>query len=128
MNLKYDFSAYTMKDYVAIAQGIFYLLTGVWALVSIKTFQMVTGPKTDLWLVKTVGVLVSVIGTVLILAGARNQITLEVFVLAVGSCLVLAAIDIIYVSKKVIAPVYLWDAAAELILAFVWIGSYIFSK
>ena len=128
MNLKYDFSAYTMKDYVAIAQGIFYLLTGVWALVSIKTFQMVTGPKTDLWLVKTVGVLVSVIGTVLILAGARSQITLEVFVLAVGSCLVLAAIDIIYVSKKVIAPVYLWDAAAELILAFVWIGSYIFSK
>jgi hypothetical protein len=34
-------------------QGIYYLLTGLWPLVSIGTFQMVTGEKTDVWLVHT---------------------------------------------------------------------------
>lgn len=113
-----------MKDYVSIGQGFYYLATGIWSLVSIRTFQMVTGPKTDLWLVKTVGVLVSVIGAVLVLAGARNQVSFEIFVMAVGSCLALAAIDIIYVSKGVIAKIYLWDAAAELILSALWIIAY----
>src|SRR5438270_11614006 len=41
-----------------LVQGVYYLLTGVWPLVSIDTFQMVTGPKTDLWLVQTVGALI----------------------------------------------------------------------
>lgn len=109
-----------MKDYVSIAQGFYYLLTGVWSLVSIRTFQMVTGPKTDLWLVKTVGALVSVIGVVLILAGIRNQITPEIFALAVGSCLVLSIVDINYVSKKVISKIYLLDAVAEIVLIVIW--------
>src|SRR4051812_49609509 len=52
-------------------QGLYYLVTGVWPLVSIETFQMVTGPKTDHlvtgretdhWLVMTVGVLVTAVG------------------------------------------------------------------
>ena len=43
---------------LALAQGAYYLLTGVWPLVSIGTFQRLTGPKADRWLVKTVGVLV----------------------------------------------------------------------
>ena len=55
-----------MENYISLAQGLFYFLTGVWALVSIDTFQKVTGPKTDLWLVKTVGVLFRVIGIGLI--------------------------------------------------------------
>jgi hypothetical protein len=41
---------------VLLAQGIFYLLTGIWPLVSTNTFQKVTGPKQDLWLVRTAGV------------------------------------------------------------------------
>ena len=47
---------------LALLQGIFYVATGVWPLIDIVSFQVVTGPKTDLWLVKTVGVLVTVIG------------------------------------------------------------------
>jgi len=33
--------------YLCLIQGVYYLLTGLWPLVSIETFQMVTGPKTD---------------------------------------------------------------------------------
>jgi hypothetical protein len=102
------------------AQSAYYLLTGIWPLISPRTFQKVTGPKTDLWLVKTVGVLVVVIGVVLGLTGARRRHAPETVVLAVGSALGLAAIDIVYVAKGRISRVYLLDALAELLLAGMW--------
>ena len=105
---------------VALVQGLFYVATGLWSLVSIETFEMVTGPKIDDWLVKTVGVLVIVIGAVLIVAARRRQITLEILLLAVGSALGLTAIEVVYVSRGRISPIYLLDAAAELILVAIW--------
>lgn len=32
----------------ALTQGGFYFLTGIWPIISIGTFQMITGPKNDL--------------------------------------------------------------------------------
>jgi hypothetical protein len=107
--------------YLAFAQGLYYLLTGVWPLISIRTFQEVTGPKQDLWLVKTVGVLIMVIGGVLLVAAARWQPSLEVALLAVGSAVGLTCIDVIYVAKRRIAPVYLLDAALEVPLIALWV-------
>ncbi|HKY33204.1 MAG TPA: hypothetical protein VJV23_11755 [Candidatus Polarisedimenticolia bacterium] len=99
-------------------QGIYYLLTGIWPLVDIASFQAVTGPKQDLWLVRTVGVLVAVIGGSL-LAAARGcqEPGAAVLLLAAGSALGLAAIDVRYALTGVISPVYLADAAAELGIA-----------
>ena len=105
---------------VAVIQGVFYLATGVWPLLDIDSFQAVTGPKVDLWLVRTVGVLVGVIGAVLLLAARRDRITDELVVLAVGSALGLATIDVVYVMARTISPVYLADAAAEVGLAAWW--------
>jgi hypothetical protein len=34
-------AAVRLSRYVALAQGIYYLITGIWPLVSIRTFQMV---------------------------------------------------------------------------------------
>jgi hypothetical protein len=105
---------------LALIQGGFYLATGVWPLLDIDSFQAVTGPKTDLWLVRTVGVLVGVIGLVLLFAWRRDRVTEEIIMLAAGSALGLAAIDIIYVISRTISPVYLADAAAESGLAASW--------
>ena len=106
---------------VSLAQGIFYLVTGVWPLVSIRTFEMVTGPKTDRWLVKTAGVLITAVGAALTLAGARRAVTRETRVLAVGSALGLTGIDVVYVRRGRISKVYLLDAIAELILVGGWL-------
>jgi hypothetical protein len=105
---------------VALIQGIFYLATGVWPLLDIVSFQVVTGPKTDLWLVRTVGVLVAVVGVVLISASRRRRITGEIVMLATGSALGLAAIDLIYSLSGRISAVYLADAAAEIGFAVLW--------
>jgi hypothetical protein len=105
-----------MKGYVAVVQGVYFLITGLWPLVSIGTFQRVTGPKVDLRLVKTVGVLVAVIGAVLMLASVRREGTPPVVLVAVGSAASLAGMDVIYVSKGVISRIYLLDALVEVIL------------
>lgn len=78
---------------VAVGQGLFYLITGIWPLLSINSFQKVTGPKFDLWLVKTVGALVTVIGSVLTLAGIRRHIPREIKLLAIGSAVGFTGID-----------------------------------
>src|SRR4051794_20158365 len=106
--------------YLSLAQGVYFLLTGVWPLLSMRSFEAVTGPKVDDWLVKTVGVLVAVIGGVLVLAGVRGQAPVEVIALAVGSALGLTGIDAWYVAGKVIPPIYLGDAVAELGLVAGW--------
>src|SRR5947209_12491747 len=107
------------------AQGLYYLVTGVWPLISIRTFQMVTGPKTDHlvtgreadhWLVMTVGVLITAIAIALLVAAWRKRNPLEIAVLALASAAGLAGIDLVYVARGVIAPIYLADAAAEVIL------------
>jgi hypothetical protein len=105
---------------IALTQGAFYLATGLWPLIDIDSFQAVTGPKTDLWLVRTVGVLVTVVGLVLLTAARRRSIGAEIGLLAVGSALGLAAIDIIYVLCRTIAPIYLADAVAEIGLCAAW--------
>jgi len=101
-------------------QALYFLVTGLWPCLEIRSFQKVSGPKTDIWLVKTVGVLVSVIGGVIAAAGMRRRITPEIAGLAVGSSAGLAAIDIYYSSRGRISRVYLLDALAEAAFIGAW--------
>ncbi|HEY8475700.1 MAG TPA: hypothetical protein VIN09_02390 [Chloroflexota bacterium] len=104
---------------VALVQGLYYLVTGLWAVVSVQSFQKVTGPKTDIWLVKTVGVLVAVIGGVLAL-WSRRPAGLPVPLLGVGSALGLATIDTTYSLRGRIRPIYLLDALLEIAIVAWW--------
>ncbi|HEX4589108.1 MAG TPA: hypothetical protein VH120_04220 [Gemmataceae bacterium] len=104
---------------VAVVQGLYFLATGVWPLVSIDTFLRVTGPKTDLWLLETVGLLVGVIGIALLVA-ARRALSAEAVFLAIGAAVALTMIDVFYVSRRVIPPVYLLDVLAELAFLIAW--------
>ena len=105
---------------LARLQAILYIVTGIWPLVSMRSFEAVTGPKVDRWLVKTVGVLVTVIGSALALASRRRQFAPEVVLVAAGSAAALATIDTVYVARRRISPVYLLDAIAEIALVAGW--------
>ena len=95
-------------------QGGYYVVTGVAPFVSRRAFEAVTGPKTEWWLVETVGAIVTAVGAAL-LSGARSgRITPELRGLAAGCAASLAAIDTVYVARKRIAPTYLLDAVAQL--------------
>lgn len=109
------------SNLLSLGQGLYYLITGIWPLVSRRTFESVTGPKTDFWLVKTLGTLISVIGAVLVIAGVRRHTTIESSALAVGSAAGLAACDIVFVARRRISPVYLLDALSEIVLLGLWV-------
>src|SRR3954447_19268694 len=97
---------------IAWAQAIYFIITGVWPIVHITSFMKVTGPKRDLWLVRTVGAIVTAMGVALAAAAWTQDFDFPIFLLAVGSALSLTAIDIIYVVNRSISPIYLIDAAA----------------
>ena len=109
------------EDPIALTQGAFYMATGAWPLINIASFEAVTGPKTDRWLVKTVGALVALSGAAMASAGLRGRITPETRLLAMGSSLALAAVDVVYARKRRISRIYLLDAVAEVGLVLAWL-------
>jgi hypothetical protein len=94
-------------------QAAYYLGTGVTPFVSRRLFEAVTGPKTDWWLVQTVGGLVCAVGAGLACAVANDRVTPEITGIAVGSASVLAAADVWFVGRGTIARSYLLDAVVE---------------
>lgn len=106
----------------ARAQGAYFGLGGIWPILHLRSFEAITGPKVDGWLVKTVGGLLSVVGGGLWRAADRQRITPEVAAVGAGTAAVLTAIDIVYVSKRRISPIYLLDGLANLILIGGWIA------
>ena len=105
---------------VATVQGIFYITTGVWPLISMKTFEKVTGPKTDDWLVKTVGLLIAVSGVALLQSGFRSRASPDIAIIGVGEAISLGSVSLIYSSTGRISKVYMLDTLLEYTLAFLW--------
>jgi uncharacterized membrane protein len=100
------------------AQAIYYVVTGVWPLVNMRSFEIITGPKADDWLVYTVGLLLTVIGASILAAICVRQTGAPIRVLAFGTAIAIGAIEIVYVTAREISAVYLFDAAVEVALAF----------
>lgn len=98
-------------------QGMYFIVTGLWPLAHMRSFEAITGPKVDDWLVRMVGLLAAVIGGTLYLASRRNKNEFEILFLAVASALAFIAIDVWYSLTGRISLIYLGDALVE--LAFV---------
>ena len=96
-----------------LAQGGYFVATGVAPFVSRRAFEAVTGPKLEWWLVQTVGGVVTAVGAGIASAALRDCVTPEITAIAAGSASALAAIDVVHVARGRIAPTYLLDAAVE---------------
>jgi hypothetical protein len=120
----------SLHNWICWAQGIYFLLTGLWPLVSIRTFQLVTGKKTDHlvtgseadhWLVNTVGALVIAIAIVFLSAAWSRRENVDVAFLGISAAIALIAIDVVYVARGAISSVYLVDALLELSFVMLWV-------
>jgi hypothetical protein len=99
---------------VLLAQGGYYVATGIAPFVSRRLFETVTGRKREWWLVETTGILVTAIGAGLISGIVRRRETPELIGIAAGAAAGLAAIDIAYTLRGRISPAYLADALLQL--------------
>lgn len=106
---------------LALGQGVFYAATGLWPIVSMRTFERVTGPKTDDWLVKTVGASLTVTGAALILGAVRGRVGPELRLLGAGSAAALGTVDAVYATNGTISKVYLADAVVEAAIVAAWL-------
>ncbi|HEY0839077.1 MAG TPA: hypothetical protein VGD74_02720 [Vulgatibacter sp.] len=106
---------------LAWLQGAWFAAAGLWPLVGMRSFERVTGPKRDEWLVETVGAVVLAIGGTLLFAAYRREESPPVRALGMGSSAALAAIELRHGLAGRISPVYLADAVLELGLVAGWV-------
>jgi hypothetical protein len=105
---------------MARIQGLIYVVSGGWPLVHLRSFEAVTGPKVDGWLVKTVaGSLVSV-GIAELLAARRNEVTMSLAVAGAGVAATLGTVAGYNAATGRIRKIYFGDAAMEAALVIGW--------
>jgi hypothetical protein len=108
------------RSRLAAAQGLFNLVTGLWPLLHYRSFEAVTGPKADKWLVKCVGGLGAAAGYAQLRAGASDEGRAAARRIGTGTAATFAAVDLVYGGTGRISRVYLLDAAVELAWLAAW--------
>jgi hypothetical protein len=106
---------------VALTQGIFYVATGLWPIIHMRSFEAVTGPKLDKWLARTLGGLIAAVGATLVVGAFERRTSRALRMLGISSAIALGAADIVYAARRRISKVYLGDAAAEGALVTGWV-------
>jgi hypothetical protein len=74
--------------------GLFNIVSGLWPVLHMRSFEAVSGPKVDRWLVRTVGGLMATNGLAQLTArGAEQRLSAQV---GLATSAVLAAVDVRY--------------------------------
>jgi hypothetical protein len=92
--------------------------TGVWSLAHRRSFERVTGPKEDYWLVQTVGALAIAIGASLGVV-VRRRAEPETIVLGAASCIAFGLASMR--ASQTESRVYLGDALLEIAFLAAWL-------
>ena len=106
-----------------LAQGVFWVTTGLWPIVHLRSFEAVTGRKRDRWLVQTVGGLITAVGAALLVGAFERRRSAALKTLGIASASALAAADIYFAGRRRISPVYLVDAGIEAGFVAVWLAT-----
>ncbi len=106
---------------ILLIQATYILVTAISPLVNIESFMAVTGYKTDVWLVKTVGALLLPIATCLYMHVFIQTDHRPVIALGSLAALAFICIDFYYALTDVISDIYLADAFLEIIFLMLWV-------
>lgn len=102
-------------------QASYILITAIWPLVDIRSFMEVTGYKTDVWLVKTVGALLIPVAICLFSYLFIDNDRRPAMILGSLTALAFISIDFYYALTDVIPDIYLLDGVVEIIFLMLWI-------
>lgn len=116
------------KHILPFLQGLYFIITGIWPLVHIESFLYITGYKTDIWLVKTVGILILPYSVLCFYTIGNTKRNTAIATVNIICCLGLAWVDLYYYLKGIISWVYLIDFALEMIFSAYWIFYLLYFK
>lgn len=109
---------------MAAVQAAYWLISGIWPLLHLRSFEAVTGPKVDGWLVRTVGLLLSAVGGVLAYSARQASTPREIPLVACSTAAALLASDVTFSLSGRISKIYLLDALANVALIGCWLSAW----
>jgi hypothetical protein len=101
-------------------QCLYTFITAVWPLIDIESFMLVTGYKTDIWLVKTVGAILVSIALCMAMHLFIRTDHLPVLILCAVSSIAFISIDFHYALNDTISDIYLADGALQILFLAGW--------
>lgn len=114
---------HTLTRILIFAHGAYLLAGGLWPLVHMPSFEEVTGPKEEDWLVRSVAGILLVIGVVLLGQLRKQRVEVSAVAVAMGASLTLGAVGIITASEGVIDPIYIGDGTVHIVFVALWCGA-----
>ncbi|HEX8038350.1 MAG TPA: hypothetical protein VF490_04345 [Chryseosolibacter sp.] len=102
-------------------QATYIMVTAIWPLVDIASFMYVTGEKTDVWLVKTVGALLVPVAACLYTHLFIETDHRPALVLGSLTAVAFISIDFYYALTDVISDIYLADGILEIMFVVGWV-------
>jgi hypothetical protein len=105
---------------LVIVQSIYTLITAVWPIIHIESFMEVTGSKTDVWLVKTVGALLIPVAVCLLTYVFIDTDKRPALALGGLTSVAFICIDFYYSLTDVISDIYMADGFLQILFLIVW--------
>jgi glycine/D-amino acid oxidase-like deaminating enzyme/nitrite reductase/ring-hydroxylating ferredoxin subunit len=103
-----------------IMQGAYYVATGLWPVLHLRSFEAVTGRKRHGWLVRAVGGAIAAIGTALLVGAAAPRRSRR---LGVGTAVALGLASTVFAVSRRGTRAYVAEAAIEAGFAAAWLAS-----
>ena len=99
-------------------QGVFYVVTGLWPIIHLRSFEAITGRKRkEGWIAKSMGGLIAAVGVALIAGSLEKRQSAALRVLGMGSAIALGVADLVFAKQHKThnrnQTAYYADAAAE---------------
>lgn len=95
-------------------QGVFYVITGLWPIIHLRSFERITGRRREGWLAKAMGGMITAVGAALIVGSLESKAPRSLRVLGMGSALALGLADLVFATRgRKAQKAYLADAVAE---------------
>ena len=108
--------------YIPLIQGIYFLITLGWPVIEIRSFIAVTGLKVDIWLVKTVSVLLLPYAAFCFWAAMKRPLSIIIILCMVLMSWGLAFVELYYYFNGTIKWVYAVDALLQILFSYWWIN------
>jgi hypothetical protein len=105
---------------IARVQAAYYLVAGLWPLVSIRSFEAVAGRRRDHWVTRSNGLLIAAVGAAVGLYSLTPRLSRRVRLVGMVFPLALAAADVAFAWPATRKRAYLADAALSLATAGAW--------
>ncbi len=105
---------------VLYAHALYLLIGGAWPLLSLPTFEEVTGPKSDHFLVRTVALILVLVASILF-AQRKSPVERSAVFMAMGVSFILGSVAWISAAGGWVWKIYFIDGGIHLLFACAWV-------